>query len=110
MTVTNTEGDFVTNLPPGSAFDLFGTSYAYRLPLGLGGTLYPATGHTLRTPPTAVGSGEIGVMVDMSANWHGGSNENLQALRQNILYADNHAKSGNGIDFIKAWLIPADGE
>lgn len=110
ITVTDTEGQGLINLPASSAYDLFGTSYGYRLSLAFAQTPYPATGHTLRTPSTAVSSSEVGIMADMSSNWHSGSKENLDSLRQNILYADNHAKSGTGVDFIKAWLIPAEGE
>lgn len=98
-----------SSLPPcDSAFGQFGTSYQYRVNLGLEKVLYPASAYTFATPPekpTEIGPAQVGVMSDMVGTWHGGTD--FGSERSVLLFADGHVKAQRTlIQLFPAWLLP----
>jgi prepilin-type N-terminal cleavage/methylation domain-containing protein/prepilin-type processing-associated H-X9-DG protein len=91
-----------------SAFERFGTSYNYRVNLGLQRVRYPAHAYSFAKPPNTPGeisSSEVGVMSDMTGNWHGGTDFGSESSI--LLFADGHVKRQLRISqLMAAWLLP----
>ncbi len=98
-----TGGDFDVDLNP-TAYERLGTSYVYRLQLGMEGVDFPGD-CTIGDPPNVepLGPASSAVLADASPTWHGEASS-LDTHRINILYADGHVHVGNGNDFLRAWL------
>lgn len=99
----------LTTLPPcASAFDRFGTSYNYRVNLGLQKVLYPASAYTFATPPRVpveIGPAEVGTMIDMMGTWHGSAEWGSESSV--MLFADGHVKRQQRMtQMVRAWLLP----
>jgi type II secretory pathway pseudopilin PulG len=87
-----------------SAFDTIGTSYAYRVSLGLKQVNYPATSYA---EGKDMGIAQTGVLADAGLGWHlkGDEDESGSISRRSTLFADGHTKSLiDQRDFIGAWL------
>ncbi len=86
-----------------TAFARLGTSYVYRLRLGIEGVNYPA-GCIVGDPPDTRDKGPSGsaVLVDASPEWHG--DLSTQIIRHTILFADGHVRLHNMSFFVGAWL------
>lgn len=81
-----------------------GTSYLYRLRLGLDGIAYPG-GCALEgaSADQSFGPERSAVLVDAAPGWHG-EVMSLESQRINILFADGHVKLHDGINFLSSWL------
>lgn len=104
LPLNDASGDlFYVDLKP-TAYERLGTSYLYRLQLGMDGVNFPGD-CTLGNPPyaEAVGSASLGILVDAAPNWHGEA-ASLDTQKSNILYADGHVHIANGKDFFRSWL------
>lgn len=99
----STGGDFDVKLNP-TAYNRLGTSYMYRLQLGMDGILLPGD-CSIGDPPNVeyMGPAFSAVLVDAAPTWHGDASS-LDSEKYNVLYADGHVHIGNGTDFIRAWL------
>ncbi len=97
------DDDFDVNLSP-TAYERLGTSYVYRLQLGMDGVNFPGD-CSIGDPPNiqVLGSAYSAVLADAAPNWHGGSSS-LETQKINVLYADGHVHAGNGANFLQAWL------
>ncbi len=98
-----TGGDFDVDLNP-TAYERLGTSYVYRLQLGMDGINFPGD-CTIGDPPNVelLGPASSAVLADAAPIWHGEASS-LATHRVNILYADGHVHIGKGTDFLRAWL------
>ena len=94
--------DVNVNLAP-NAFVKWGTSYAYRVRLGMQGVADPAG--------CVVGSGAFQIdrgpsvsalLCDISGQWHGMREANLS--RRNVAFADGHARMQERDAFLGSWL------
>lgn len=95
--------DFDVKLIP-TAFIRLGTSYIYRLPLGMDGINFPGD-CSIGDPPNiqVLGPSSSAVLADAAPNWHGDITS-LDTQKINILYADGHVHVGTGTDFLRSWL------
>lgn len=104
----NFNGETTPFPPCKSAFERFGTSYIYRVNLGLLKVHYPASAYSFAKPPNApleLGPVEVGVMSDMMGNWHGDTDFGSESFI--LLFADGHVKRQLRItQLIAAWLLP----
>lgn len=104
LILTNAAGhDFDVKLTP-TAYERLGTSYVYRLPLGMDGINFPGDCSIGDPPYTRIlGPASSAVLADAAPNWHG-EKSSLDRQKINILYADGHVHVGTGTDFLRAWL------
>ena len=86
-----------------TSFDQFGTSYAYRVKLGMQDAAYPAT-CIVGSPPDQEDRGvsSSAVLTDITGYWHG-DKSNLER-KTNILFADGHVHLHGRNTFIGSWL------
>ncbi len=87
-----------------SAYERLGTSYLYRMRLGLKNTRY-GSGCVMGDPPEprVYGAEGSAVLVDAAADWHN-PDRDLQAKKMNVLFADGHVNMVNDLAFLIAWL------
>lgn len=99
----STGNDFDVDLEP-TAYERLGTSYVYRLQLGMDGIRFPGD-CSIGSPPDVevLGPSASAVFADASPRWHGEASS-LDTQKLNILYADGHVHVGNGTDFLRSWL------
>lgn len=95
--------DFDVDLTP-TAYERLGTSYVYRLQLGMDGINFPGD-CSIGDPPNTqlLGSSSSGVLADAAPNWHGEATS-LETQKINVLYADGHVRAGDGAKFLQSWL------
>ncbi len=95
---------FAVDLIP-TAYERLGTSYVYRLPLGMDGVNFPGD-CSIGDPPSVqiLGPASSAVLVDAATNWHGERSSSMDRPVMNVLYADGHVRFSSGIDFLRAWL------
>jgi general secretion pathway protein G len=87
-----------------TAYDRLGTSYVYRLQLGMDGINFPGD-CSIGDPPNTqlLGSSSSAVLADAVPSWHGEATS-LDTEKLNILYADGHVRAGDGAKFLQSWL------
>lgn len=88
-----------------TAYERLGTSYVYRLPLGMDGVNFPGDCSIGDLPSVQVlGPASSAVLADAATNWHGELSSSMDRPVMNVLYADGHVRFGSDNDFLRAWL------
>ena len=87
-----------------SLYDVFGSSYFFRIELAFRQKLHGTTGYESEPPHTDRGTAALVVMNDASGRWHG-SGDDIDEQRYNALFGDGHMKNQSFIENRRAWSL-----